>query len=100
MQIQSLRAVEIDNYLRSRTDAEIGRWPIEISGLKQILPYYRIPVRLLRYNVANGRLAMEVREWSIKNERDLDPNDKGDVGVLEKMCIDQRHVAIGPKGIL
>lgn len=68
MNINSERANAIDAYLGSHPDAEVGRWPLEIGGRKEILPFYRIPIKdLLCYNVNNGRLAMDVREWEKVN---------------------------------
>lgn len=86
MKIQSERAKEIDAYINTHPDAKQGDWPIAIAGEKEILPFYRFPIGLLRYNANNGRMAMEVREWEEKN-RTLDACQPDDVTVIRKMLL-------------
>lgn len=85
MKIQSQRAKEIDAYLVSHSGAEIGKWPIEISGEKNVLPFYRFPIELLTYNANNGRLAMDVREWEQTNGRKLDGRQPEDAAIIREM---------------
>jgi hypothetical protein len=87
MTIQSQRAKEIDSYIRAHDDAEIARWPIEISGKKQIHPFYRFPIRLLRYNANNGRLAMERKQWEGENGRELAASRKQDAAIIRDMLL-------------
>ena len=70
MKISSQKAKTIEQYLENHSQAEIGKWPIEISGEKKILPFYSFPIGfslgspgILFYNVNNGRLAMDVSRW-------------------------------------
>jgi hypothetical protein len=86
--IQSQRARDIDAYIAAHPDAEIGRWPVEIAGQKKILPFYRLPLTLLRYNAKNGRLAMERQQWEKDNGRDLDSCQPGDAEVIRGMLLD------------
>src|SRR4030067_2690226 len=88
MKIDSERAREIQSYLKKGDGAEVGKWPIEISGVKQILPFYRLPWALLRYNANNGRLAMERRKWEEENKRKLDTALREDGTILREMLLD------------
>lgn len=86
MKIQSERAKEIDAYISRHK--EVGKWPVEIAGRKKILPFYRFPIEdLLRYNVNNGRLAIDVMEWVEKNKRTLDANNKKDAEIIRNMLL-------------
>ena len=88
MRIQSERAKEIDAYIDSHPDAEVGRWPIEIAGAKRILPFYRFPIDLLRYNVNNGRMAMEIRGLRKETGRSLDSSRPEDVAIIRKVLLE------------
>lgn len=85
MTTQHQRAKEIDAYLSGQQ--EVGKWRIEIAGRAEMLPFYRFPIELLRYNGENGRLAMEVREWGEKNKRRLDPSDNKDAAVIRDLLL-------------
>lgn len=87
MNIQSQRAKEIDAYIAAHPEVEIGKWPVEIAGQKQILPFYRLPVKLLRYNTKNGRLAMERQQWEKDNGRELDSCQPDDAEVIRDMLL-------------
>jgi len=90
MNINSERAKAIDGYLATHPDAEVGKWPLEIAGQKSILPFYRFPIEeLLCYNVNNGRLAMDVREWQKGHGRKLDSTTKEDTATI-RMYITSR----------
>lgn len=88
MNINSQRAKAVDAYIATHKDAEIGRWPLEIGGQKEILPFYRFPIKdLLCYNVNNGRLAMDVREWEKVNGRMLDATTPEDYEIIRQMLL-------------
>jgi hypothetical protein len=87
MNIQSQRAKDIDAYIESHDDVKIGNWPVEIAGQKQILPYYKFPLKLLRYNVNNGRLAMERQQWEKDQGRALDLSQPDDVMVIRDILL-------------
>lgn len=94
MKISSQKAKTIDQYLENHIQAEIGKWPIEISGEKQILPFYRFPIGfplgspgILYYNVSNGRLAMDVSKWEKENYRKIDTTVKEDAELIRQMLL-------------
>ena len=87
MKIQSERAKEIDAYIETHNDVEVGKWPVEIAGEKRIFPFYRFPINLLHYNVKNGRLAMDVKEWVEKNKQMLDACNPEDARVICDMLL-------------
>lgn len=88
MNINSERAKAIDAYIAMHSDAGIGRWPLEIAGQKKILPFYSFPIKeLLCYNVSNGRLAMDMREWEKVNGRKLDATTKEDSEIVREMLL-------------
>jgi hypothetical protein len=88
VKVDSSRAKEIEAYIDNHFDAEVGKWPIEIAGQKQVLKYYRFPITLLRYNVTNGRMAMEIQEWEKTAERRLDANIPEDANIVHKLLLD------------
>lgn len=86
MKIISERAKEIEAFICK--SKEVGKWPLEIAGEKKILPFYRFRLGLLRYNVKNGRLAMERRAWEKENERNLDSLDKEDAKIIRELLLE------------
>ncbi len=87
MKIYSAQAQEITAHIGLHPNDNIGKWPIEIDGEKQILPFYRLPIKLLRYNVNNGRLAMEISEWETNNKRPLDASDLNDAKQIRDLLL-------------
>ena len=88
MKIQSERAREIDAYIETHPEAKVANWQIEIAGVKEILPFYKFPLRLLRYNANNGRLAMDKQQWERENERSLDACQPDDAAIIRKLLLD------------
>lgn len=82
MKINNERATQIDIYILNHSEAEIGKWPLEIGGEKTILPYFRLPIELLRYYLNNGRLAIDLQEWEKESKRKLDPDQEEDARVI------------------
>jgi len=89
MEIISERAKEIEAYITSLgEDAEIGKWPLEIGGKKQILPFYALPIKdFLRFSINNGRIVVEVKQWEEDNGRRLDPCDNKDHKEIHKILL-------------
>ncbi len=87
MNIESERTKELQAYISKNFDAKLGEWPLEVDGNVGRYPFYRLPVSLLRYNVNNGRLAMEVREWMNTHHRTLDANDPDDAKEIRNLLL-------------
>lgn len=88
MTIKSQYANAIKTYINSHPDAKLGEWPIEISGRVDKRPYYRLPIKLLRYSIDNGRFAAEKLELESQLNRSLDPDILEDVVEIRKMLRD------------
>jgi hypothetical protein len=87
MQVKSERAKELDALISSKSIQEVGEWPLEIGGNVKRHKFYRFPISMLKFNVNNGRLAMEIREWETENERKLDANDLEDAKVVRELLL-------------
>lgn len=85
MQLSSERARLIDEH--PCLASEVGKWPIEIGGVKTVLPFYAFPMDILCYNANNGRLAMDRRQWEADNGRRLDGCSREDAYILRDMLL-------------
>ncbi len=90
MNIQLQRAKLIDEYLSEQK--EVGKVRIEIAGRAEMHSFYRFPIKLLRYNSENGRLAMEIREWEA-NHHPLDSSDLKDAIVIRDLLLGLEQIA-------
>ena len=87
MEIVSERSLQIQEFVNSVSEDNIEKWPIEIRGKKEKLNYYNFPIKLLRYNVNNGRLAMEVGQWVQENGRQLDSSFPEDAKTIRDLIL-------------
>jgi len=87
MEITNERSIEIQEFIKSYSKDKVEKWPLEIHGRKEKLEYYNFPIKLLRYNVNNGRLAMEVGQWKIENGRELDSSLKPDSKIIRELLL-------------
>lgn len=80
---------QIQEYIDTHPDAKSGTlWPIELEGeLKRIMGY-KLPTKLLRFNVNNGRLAMEILEIQNDLGRPLDSSLIEDAKLIRKQLLD------------
>lgn len=79
---------EIEAYIGTHKESKLERIiPVELSGKREDLLVYRIPIILLRYNIRNGRFAAEYRDFVSKKGRDLDPNKKSDALEIRKLLL-------------
>ena len=49
MTTKSAKAKEIEIYIENGDQVEIGRWPIELGGQKNVLTFYKFPISLYRF---------------------------------------------------
>jgi len=87
MIINSENATKIDSYLKDNDEAELGKWPIELSGEKKIVPFYKFPLKLLYYNINNGRFAAEKRKREKDIGRELNSLDKEDTKQIKDLLL-------------
>ncbi|MDV4343778.1 hypothetical protein HL657_11485 [Methanoculleus sp. YWC-01] len=81
----------IDDYLEEQ-QAEIldRKEPFEIAGKRQELNVIRLPLRLLTYNIRNGRFAAELLELEASEGRRLDPSKERDAAKIEELLLRDR----------
>lgn len=87
MIINSENATKIDSYLKDNDEAELGKWPIELSGEKKIVRFYKFPLKLLYYNINNGRFATEKRKLEKDIGRELNSLDKEDAKQIKDVLL-------------
>lgn len=87
MIINSENATKIDSYLKDNDEAELGKWPIELSGEKKIVSFYKFPLKLLHYNINNGRFASEKRKLEKDLGRELNSLDKEDAKQIRDLLL-------------
>lgn len=88
MELKSEAALRINEHVNSLSKEQVEKWPLEIDGYKRKLPYYTFPRKLLRFNVSNGRLAMECQDWALQNGRSLDSNLADDAKIICDLLLD------------
>lgn len=87
--MQSERAKLIDAYIQEHSEAEVGNWQLVIGGKKEILPYYKFPIKsLLCYNINNGRFSMEKQQKEAELNRKLDSTNEDDEKIITQILID------------
>lgn len=61
MPLNSERAQAIDAYIAANLTCMVNeKWPMEFGGKIDYEPVYHIPIKLLCYNLHNGRYALEL----------------------------------------
>ncbi len=89
MNLQSERANEISAYIVNHPNAKLADWPIVIGGEKRVLPVYRLPINLLRYNIGNGRFAVGKLILEKELGRVLNYDNPEDVDRIRKMLLEE-----------
>lgn len=84
--MQSDYANRINGYIQSYHE-EKGTWPLELDGKVTKHDTYLIPIRFLRYNRDNGRIAMEVREKEEENGHPIDPKNPEDAKTIRQILL-------------
>ena len=86
--MQSERSKLIDAYIQEHPESEIGNWPLEIGGEKQIHPYYKIPIKeFLNFNINNGRFSMEKQKLEDDFNRSLDVTNEEDEVIIKNLLL-------------
>ena len=79
---------QILEYIDTHPDSKTGTWPLEIEGEIHKQNTYKLPIDLLRYNVSNGRLAMEVLDTQSSLGRPLDATNPEDIDAIRNLLLD------------
>lgn len=89
MKLQSVAANEIRSYVADRPKEENMVVRVELEGQIVVLPVYRIPTKLLRFNIRNGRFASELRQKESELKRKLDNANTEDAKVIRTLLLEQ-----------
>jgi hypothetical protein len=86
--VVSERAEAIDAHIKAHPGCKIiEALPVAVGGSVQRLPVYRLPIRLLSYNLRNGRFAVELVEREGQLNRHLDPYDPEDAKEIQQLLL-------------
>jgi hypothetical protein len=85
VKISSTKAREIQTYIEQHPSCKKGTFPLIISGKREDLLFYSLPINLLRYNVFNGRFTVERLSLSQDLGRELDSNNLEDAKTIREI---------------
>jgi disulfide oxidoreductase YuzD len=87
--LQSQRSVLIDEYIVAHPEADLKfRFPVELSGQRNDLSVYRLPIELLAYSIRNGRFAAELLEEEARLGRKLEETPS-DMTIIKRLLLEQ-----------
>lgn len=89
MKLQSVAANEIRSYVASHSPEENMAVRVELEGRVVVLPVYRVPIALLRFNIRNGRFASELRQKESELKKNLDNTNPVDAKVIRDLLLEQ-----------
>jgi hypothetical protein len=88
--MKSQREIEIDAYIKADPTAlEPQGLTISLHGQPTKQPVYRLPTRLLVFNIANGRFAAEALDAEKRLKRKLDATKPDDAKLIRKLLLEQ-----------
>ena len=93
MEINSLKAREIDSYISSNDCLQHNKLPVQLKGQRVPLEVYRFPIELLIYNKRNGRFAAEIMQKQEELGRELDPLEEEDRKIIKKLLLGEDEIA-------
>lgn len=93
MSIKSQREKVIKTYIDETVNCSTGRTKrLEIEGKVEELTIYRLPIdKLLVFNIENGRFAADLYTIEKKEKRKLDPWEKQDRNLIQKILLEKYH---------
>jgi hypothetical protein len=84
------RELQIDAYIEKCPDAKLpNKEPVFIHGKFLEIEVFRLPMKLLVFNIGNGRFAAELIAEEKRLNRKLDATKDDDVKVIQKLLLDQ-----------
>jgi hypothetical protein len=90
--MKTQREIEIDAYISQHPKAKQSA-PLRVIYHGQVHPeaVYRLPTKLLIFNIANGRFASELIEKERELKRKLDPLNPDDAKVIRSFLLEQNE---------
>jgi hypothetical protein len=84
------RELQIDAYIEQCPKAKLANnEPVFIRGEIQKLDVFRLPIKLLVFNIANGRFAAELIAAEKRLNRKLETTKEEDVKVIQNLLLEQ-----------
>ena|SRR2546425_6445412 len=88
--MRTQRELEIDAYIQQHPDAKHdGPRPVFYHGKIHQLDVYRLPTKLLIFNVGNGRFAAELMAEEKRLGRRLDTTKPEDIKIISRLLLEQ-----------
>ncbi len=89
MDIDTTRAREIEAWIKDHPELEVKelKAPIELSGKTEYYSVWKLPIRLLVYNIRNGRFAAELLSKEHELNRKLDPTVPADAKIIQALLL-------------
>lgn len=90
MPIKSQHEQRIKAYIDSNPDSKMDRVErIEIEGQVQDLPVYRLPIKLLAFNIENGRFAADLHMLEANLRRKLNTRNADDANKVKQVLLNK-----------
>ena len=89
MQMQSAAAREIQAFVATHSKEVNMAVRVELEGQVKVLDVYRVPTKLLRFNIRNGRFASELRHKESELKRKLDNTNPDDAKIIQRLLLEQ-----------
>lgn len=90
MKLETARARQLDVSLKEPgSEIKDFKVRVELKGKIHTLSVYRVPTKLLIYNIRNGRFAAELMAKEEELKRKLDPTIEADAKIIQKLLMDQ-----------
>jgi len=84
------RELLIDTYIEDHPKAKLPNTePVFIHGKPEPLEVFKLPIKLLVFNIGNGRFAAELLEEQKRLKRELDVTKEDDVKVIQSLLLNQ-----------
>ena len=88
--MQTERELHIDAHIKKCPHALlVNKEPVFIHGKLQDLDVFRLPTKLLVFNIGNGRFAAELMAEEKRLNRKLDTTKAEDAKVIKKLLLEQ-----------
>lgn len=92
MEINSSRAQAIQAWIKDHPEEESNfeKARVQLEGRTVTSPVWRVPIKLLVYNIRNGRFAAELISKERELKRSLDPTSEEDEKIVRQLLLDQK----------